>query len=74
MKKPSHLYRSILTAPRVLRVLAGLALIAGGLVGFLPILGFWMVPLGVLVIFFDLPFVRAQWWKFRAWWKGRRGR
>ncbi len=35
---------------RWLRIAAGYALIAGGLVGFLPVLGFWMIPLGVLVL------------------------
>ena len=41
----------------------GLALIAGGLFGFLPVLGFWMLPLGTLVIGEDIPPVRraAHW-------------
>jgi hypothetical protein len=41
-----------------LRVPAALALTAGGFVGFLPILGFWMVPLGLALLAFDLPFLR----------------
>lgn len=36
----------------------GIALIVGGALGFLPILGFWMVPLGALLIGEDLPPVR----------------
>ncbi len=36
---------------------AGL-LIVGGLFGFLPILGFWMVPLGLLLLAIDLPPLR----------------
>jgi hypothetical protein len=32
-------------------------LILGGLVGFLPILGFWMVPLGLILIAQDFPFL-----------------
>ena len=36
----------------------GVALIVGGLFGFLPILGFWMVPLGALLIGEDIPPVR----------------
>jgi hypothetical protein len=35
---------------RLLRIAAGYALIAGGIVGFLPVLGFWMIPLGILVL------------------------
>ena len=41
-----------------IRVPLGIALILGGFVGFLPILGFWMVPLGLIVIARDVPFVR----------------
>jgi hypothetical protein len=42
----------------LVRVPIGLLLIAGGLVGFLPILGFWMVPLGLVLIAQDIPFLR----------------
>ena len=38
----------------------GLLLIIGGILGFLPILGFWMIPLGVAVAMLDLvPLYRA---------------
>lgn len=37
----------------------GLVLIAGGFVGFLPILGFWMIPLGLALLALDVPFLRA---------------
>ena len=30
-----------------IRIGLGILLIAGGLVGFLPVLGFWMIPLGL---------------------------
>ncbi len=36
------------------RLLVGLALILGGLFGFLPVLGFWMLPLGVAVAALDI--------------------
>lgn len=50
--------------PPGLRTLLGLLLVAGGFLGFLPILGFWMIPLGVAVIGLDVaPLVRA--WKRR---------
>jgi len=42
----------------VVRILLGLLLVLGGFVGFLPILGFWMIPLGLLVLAIDLPVVR----------------
>jgi hypothetical protein len=38
---------------------AGGALIVGGIVGFLPILGFWMVPLGLILLAKDVPFLRT---------------
>ena len=30
----------------------------GGLLGFLPVLGFWMLPLGVILLAEDIPVVR----------------
>ena len=41
--------------PAGVRTLAGAALIVGGCFGFLPILGFWMVPTGVAVLSLDFP-------------------
>lgn len=41
--------------PPVVRGLLGLLLIACGFVGFLPILGFWMIPLGLAVLATDIP-------------------
>ncbi len=40
------------------RSLLGLLLIVGGVLGFLPVLGFWMLPLGVAFVGLDLPFSR----------------
>ena len=53
------------------RTLLGLCLVAGGIVGFLPVLGFWMIPLGVLVIGLDVKPVLAWLRGRRA--KGKRG-
>jgi hypothetical protein len=41
------------------RVPLSLVLVAGGVVGFLPILGFWMIPLGLALLALDVPFLRA---------------
>ncbi len=51
-------YHMRLPASRLGRVIVGCALIIGGIFGFLPVLGFWMVPLGLLVLSVDLPGVR----------------
>lgn len=46
--------------PRGLRSLLGLVLIVAGLFGFLPILGFWMSPLGAALIALDVPPLRRR--------------
>ena len=56
---------------RLLRMTLGVTLICGGVLGFLPILGFWMLPLGVLVLSFDLPFARRWRRRFVVWWNRR---
>jgi hypothetical protein len=43
---------------RYLRVPLALVLIAGGFIGFLPVLGFWMLPLGLLLLSVDVPLLR----------------
>lgn len=48
---------------RVVRLSLGTSLIFAGLFGFLPVLGFWMLPLGLLVLSIDLPPVRR--WRRR---------
>ena len=47
--------------PPGLRALLGVLLIIGGILGFLPILGFWMLPLGVILIVLDLRSLRRLW-------------
>ena len=46
------------------RSLAGLLLMLGGVFGFLPILGFWMFPLGLALIALDIPWTRSR---MQAW-------
>ena len=64
---------------RIVRISLGVALIIlGGVFGWLPILGYWMVPLGLLVLASDSPMIRR--WNRRAsvavvgWWKGRKSK
>jgi hypothetical protein len=63
------------------RVPVGLLLIAGGAVGFLPVLGFWMVPLGLALLALDFALLRRpaatmivtgeRWWtRLRRRWSG----
>jgi purine-cytosine permease-like protein len=42
----------------IVRVIFGVALVLGGLLGFLPVLGYWMVPVGLLILSIDFPAIR----------------
>ena len=42
--------------PPGVRSIVGLLLMVGGVFGFLPVLGFWMFPLGLGFIALDIPF------------------
>jgi hypothetical protein len=64
-------YRLPLPRSRMLRILIGLMLILGGVLGFLPILGFWMVPLGLVVLSIDIPRVRRWRRRFAVWFSRR---
>ena len=55
---------------RVVRILVGCGLIVFGVLGFLPILGFWMIPLGLLVLSVDIPVVR-RWRRRTVVWVGQ---
>ncbi|WP_454849198.1 hypothetical protein [Rhizobium binxianense] len=57
---------------RIARMSAGTALICGGLLGFLPVLGFWMLPLGFLVLSHDLAVARRLRRRFAVWWHRRK--
>ena len=46
--------------PYGLRTLLGILMMIGGVLGFLPILGFWMFPLGMAFIALDLPFTQKR--------------
>ncbi len=46
-----------------IRLTLGVLLVIGGILGFLPILGFWMIPLGIVVLSVDLHGVRR--WRRR---------
>jgi uncharacterized membrane protein len=52
---------------RFVRIPLGIVLVLFGALGFLPLLGFWMLPLGIIVLAVDVPFVRH-------WFRGARRR
>ncbi len=67
--------KKLMPASRIGRTIAGVLLIIGGIFGFVPVLGFWMLPLGVVVLSVDFPSVRrfrrkceikiGRWWQAR---------
>ena len=60
---------SALRQPRAiwLRIPIGLLFIGGGFLGFLPILGFWMLPVGILLLAHDVPVIRRPALRALAW-------
>jgi|SRR6516225_7956960 hypothetical protein len=55
-----------------LRAVVAVLLIIGGLVGiFLPVLGFWMVPLGIALLAIDVPFLRGPLGRLLAYINGK---
>lgn len=71
-----HIFGKEFTMPqsRPLRIAIGVLLLLGGIVGFLPVLGFWMIPLGLLVLSYEFAVVRRLRRRFVVWWERRRKR
>lgn len=68
---------------RWVRLPLGMALVVGGVFGFLPILGFEFIPLGLLLIAQDVPILQkpvgnatiwleCKWVELRKWWRRKR--
>jgi hypothetical protein len=77
---PSWLCRFFLwlrrPSSRIVRILVSALLILGGVFSFLPVLSVWMLPLGLIIISQDLPFLqapllRAFQWIETAWERSR---
>jgi hypothetical protein len=49
------------------RLPAGIALIFGGIFSFLPVLGAWMLPLGLMLMAADVPILRRPMARFTHW-------
>ncbi len=68
--------KKVMPANRLARIVVGIFFIIGGLLGFLPVLGFWMVPLGLLILSVDFPAVRRfrrnQEVRLGRWWQRRK--
>src|SRR5687767_13091537 len=64
-------YTLPLPRSRLLRIVIGVLLIIGGVFSFLPILGVWMIPLGLFVLSIDIPRVRRWRRRFAVWFHRR---
>ncbi|HEX2552559.1 MAG TPA: hypothetical protein VHL98_02585 [Microvirga sp.] len=56
---------------RWIRIPAGLLLVLGGVFSILPLLGIWMLPLGLLLIAYDVPVLREPVGRFTIWLIGK---
>ena len=70
---------------RIVRIPLGVLCILGSFLWFLPVLGLWFLPLGLLLVAQDLPFLRRpvgrmtlylldRWTRVHKWWTRRRAR
>ncbi|NMG38669.1 hypothetical protein GRZ55_05355 [Chelativorans sp. ZYF759] len=64
----------VLPQSRLVRVIIGFVLVFLGFLGFLPILGFWMIPLGLLVLSYEFAAIRRWRRRFVVQWGRRNGR
>jgi apolipoprotein N-acyltransferase len=64
----------VMPQSRMARIAIGAVLVVLGCFGFLPVLGFWMIPLGLLILSYEFATVRR--WRRRSsvWWATRKGR
>lgn len=46
--------------PPGVRAGVGILAMVGGVIGFLPVVGFWMLPLGVVLVALDIPWFRRR--------------
>jgi hypothetical protein len=69
--------RRNLPETRIGRTLLGVAFVIGGLFSFLPVLGIWMLPLGLFILSVDWAFIRRRRRqaevRFSRWWQARQG-
>ena len=57
---------------RLVRIAIGVLLVVFGVLGFLPVLGFWMIPLGLLVLSADIAAIRRLRRKLTVYFASRR--
>ncbi len=53
--------------PALPRQILGVLLLVGGVFGILPVLGFWMIPLGLLILSVDFQWARRGYLSIHSW-------
>lgn len=43
----------------IARIIVGIMFVLGGILAFLPVLGIWMLPLGILILAIDIPVLQG---------------
>lgn len=56
------------------RKIVGTVLVLFGLIGFMPVVGFWMIPLGLALLAVDFPIIRRFNRRVVKWWQKLRRR
>ena len=74
-------FNQLKSHPRWVRIPLGILLVIGGIFGALPILGFWMLPLGLILLSADFPWakrilihLKLGWRKIRHRWRQHFGK
>ena len=74
-------FNQLKSHPRWIRIPLGILLVIGGIFGALPILGFWMLPLGLILLSADFPWakralvnLKLAWRKIRNRWRQHFGK
>ena len=75
-RRKIHLLGRSISLPRSrpLRIGIGTGFIMFGFLGFLPVLGFWMIPVGLLVLSHDVGWARRNRRRLAVWWERRQRR
>ena len=60
--------------PALLRQIFGVLLLTGGMFWFLPVLGIWMIPLGLVILSVDFHWARKGHLSIQIWLRKRRDR
>jgi hypothetical protein len=67
-------FKRDITMPRSRRsrIAIGVTLMILGVFGFLPVLGFWMIPVGMLILSYEFAIMRRLRRRIVKWWERRR--